>query len=163
MKSNLTVMARGSAASRAMAMTARTASRLFDAAHRIRASSFLIDGEAVIARDDGLPDFHALRSRRRGHEAVLLAFDLIEHDGDDLRYLPLIERKHGPLRAPDSGFKSCHRVRLHLDAWSSGSHPKRWAMNRGQRRHQAWRFLRLHVENSSLRVPRDEYPMTAAR
>ena len=26
-------------------------------------------------------------------EAVLYAFDLIEHDGDDLRDLPLIERK----------------------------------------------------------------------
>ena len=57
------------------------------------AASFLIDGEAVIARDDGMPDFHALRSKRRGHEAVLIAFDLIEHDGDDLRDLPLIERK----------------------------------------------------------------------
>jgi ATP-dependent DNA ligase len=64
-----------------------------DAASRIKAASFLIDGEAVIAREDGLPDFHALRSKRRGHEAVLYAFDLIEHDGVDLRDLPLIERK----------------------------------------------------------------------
>src|SRR6185312_9440799 len=55
--------------------------------------SFLIDGEAVIARDDGTPDFRALRSKRRGHEAVLYAFDLIEHDGIDLRDLPLTERK----------------------------------------------------------------------
>ena len=47
----------------------------------------------MIAREDGTPDFHALRSQRRGHEAVLYAFDLIEHDGDDLRDLPLIERK----------------------------------------------------------------------
>ncbi len=62
-------------------------------ASKILASSFLIDGEAVIARDDGTPDFHALRSQRRGHEAVLYVFDLIEHDGDDLRDLPLIERK----------------------------------------------------------------------
>ena len=30
---------------------------------------------------------------RRGHEAVLYAFDLLELDGDDLRDLPLIERK----------------------------------------------------------------------
>ena len=66
---------------------------IVDAALRIKAQSFLIDGEAVIARDDGTPDFHALRSQRRGHEAVLYAFDLIEHDGDDLRDLPLIERK----------------------------------------------------------------------
>jgi bifunctional non-homologous end joining protein LigD len=66
---------------------------IVDAALRIKASSFLIDGEAVIARDDGTPDFRALRSKRRGHEAVLYAFDLIEHDGIDLRDLPLIERK----------------------------------------------------------------------
>ena len=63
------------------------------AASRIKSSSFLIDGEVVIARDDGTPDFHALRSGRRGSEAVLYAFDLIEHDGDHLRDLPLIERK----------------------------------------------------------------------
>jgi ATP-dependent DNA ligase len=55
--------------------------------------SFLIDGEVVIISDDGTPDFHALRSKHRGHEAVLFAFDLIDHDGDDLRDLPLIERK----------------------------------------------------------------------
>ena len=36
---------------------------IVDAALRIKASSFLIDGEAVIARDDGMPDFRALRSR----------------------------------------------------------------------------------------------------
>ena len=64
---------------------------IVDAAARIKASSFLIDGEVVIVRDDGTPDFHALRSR--GHEAELHAFDLIQHDGDDLRDLPLIERK----------------------------------------------------------------------
>jgi bifunctional non-homologous end joining protein LigD len=66
---------------------------IVEAAALLNASSFLIDGEAVIARDDGTPDFRALRGRRRGHEAVLYAFDLIEHDSDDLRDLPLIERK----------------------------------------------------------------------
>ena len=66
---------------------------IVEAAARLKAQSFLIDGEAVIARDDGTPDFHALRSQRRGHEAVLFAFDLIEHNGDDLRDLPLIDRK----------------------------------------------------------------------
>ena len=66
---------------------------IVDAALHLKASSFLIDGEAVIARDDGTPDFHALRNRRRGGEVVLHAFDLLEHDGDDLRELPLIERK----------------------------------------------------------------------
>ena len=63
------------------------------AALALRSKSFLIDGEAVIAHDDGTPDFHALRNRRRGGEVVLHAFDLLEHNGDDLRALPLIERK----------------------------------------------------------------------
>ena len=66
---------------------------IVEAAARFEAHSFLIDGEAVIAQDDGTPDFHALRSKHRGHEAVLFAFDLIGHDGSDLRDLPLIERK----------------------------------------------------------------------
>ena len=66
---------------------------IVETASHLRATSFLIDGEAVIVRDDGMPDFHALRSQHRGHEAVLVAFDLIEHDGEDLRDLPLIERK----------------------------------------------------------------------
>ena len=61
-----------------------------EAASRLRAQSFLTDGEAVIARRRHT-DFNALR--RRGHEAVLYAFDLLEQDGDDLRDLPLIERK----------------------------------------------------------------------
>ena len=42
---------------------------------------------------DGMSDFYALRSRRRGPEAVLYAFDLLEHNGADLRDLPLLERK----------------------------------------------------------------------
>ena len=66
---------------------------IVDAALRIKAQSFQIDGEAVIFNGDGTPDFHALRSQRRGSEAVLYAFDLLEHDGNDLRDLPLIERK----------------------------------------------------------------------
>ena len=67
---------------------------IVEAAQRlVRAQSFLIDGEAVIAREDGTPDFHALRSQRRGSEAVLYAFDLLEHDGNGLRRLPLLERK----------------------------------------------------------------------
>jgi bifunctional non-homologous end joining protein LigD len=66
---------------------------IVDAALSIKAQSFLIDGEAVIARDDGMPDFRALQSKRGGQEAVLYVFDLIEHDGDDLCSLSLLQRK----------------------------------------------------------------------
>ena len=41
--------------------------------------------------EDGRSDFNALRSHSR--EAVLLAFDLLEYNGDDLRGQPLSERK----------------------------------------------------------------------
>jgi len=37
---------------------------IVDAAQRLKGSSFMIDGEVVIARDDGLSDFHALQSKR---------------------------------------------------------------------------------------------------
>jgi bifunctional non-homologous end joining protein LigD len=66
---------------------------IVEAASRLKAASFLIDGEAVICREDGHSDFDALRSRRRDHDAMLFAFDLIEHQGDDLRDLPLLARK----------------------------------------------------------------------
>ena len=63
---------------------------IVDAARRLKTASVLIDGEAVIIGDDGTPDFHALRSKRRAGDALLFAFDLLELRGDDL---PLIERK----------------------------------------------------------------------
>ena len=44
-------------------------------------------------RADGMSDFRALRSRARGHEAMLYGFDLLALDGADLRELPLIQRK----------------------------------------------------------------------
>ena len=66
---------------------------IVETATQLRATSFLIEGEAVIIGDDGTPDFRALRSQHRDHEAVLVAFDLLERDGEDLRDLPLIERK----------------------------------------------------------------------
>ena len=68
----------------------------------------------MIARDDGTSDFHALRSRRRGHEAVLYAFDLIEHDGDDLRDLPLIERKRRLARLIGRAKRHAIRFNEHL-------------------------------------------------
>src|SRR5436189_3274568 len=40
---------------------------IVQAASRINTESFLIDGEAVVCRDDGLSDFNALRSGRRSH------------------------------------------------------------------------------------------------
>src|SRR5438105_4842031 len=66
---------------------------IVDAASRLKAQSFLIDGEAVVRRPDGLSDFDALRYRRRDYNVTLVAFDLIELQGEDLRDWPLEHRK----------------------------------------------------------------------
>ena len=66
---------------------------IVEAATRMKAQSFLIDGEAVVCRDDGLSDFDALRSGLFDADAMLFAFDLIEHQGVDLRKTPLLDRK----------------------------------------------------------------------
>jgi bifunctional non-homologous end joining protein LigD len=68
-------------------------------AGRLAAESAYLDGELVILDERGLPDFDALhafiRSRRKRPPGLLAvqAFDLLHLDGDDLRGLPLTERK----------------------------------------------------------------------
>jgi bifunctional non-homologous end joining protein LigD len=63
------------------------------AAERIEAESLTIDGEAVVVGPDGLSRFEDLRRREAAQSAVLYAFDLIEHDGADLRERPFLDRK----------------------------------------------------------------------
>jgi bifunctional non-homologous end joining protein LigD len=63
------------------------------AAELIKAKSFTIDGEAVVLGPDGLSRFEQLSRREAARTAILYAFDLIEHDGEDLRNLPLLDRK----------------------------------------------------------------------
>ncbi len=58
-----------------------------------KAKSFTIDGEAVVLRSDGLSRFDELRRRGAAHSAMLYAFDLIEHDEQDLRDHPFLDRK----------------------------------------------------------------------
>lgn len=62
-------------------------------ARRLKAGTLTIDGELVCANDAGLADFAKLHSRCFDDEAFLYAFDLMELDGEDLKPLPLIERK----------------------------------------------------------------------
>jgi bifunctional non-homologous end joining protein LigD len=63
------------------------------AAAKLRAKSFTIDGEAVVCGPDGVAVFEALHRRREAADAILYAFDLLEFDGENLRLLPLNERK----------------------------------------------------------------------
>jgi bifunctional non-homologous end joining protein LigD len=60
---------------------------------KIRVQSFTIDGEAVVFRPDGGCDFFALRGKDGQASAVLVAFDLLELNGSDLRKLAIEDRR----------------------------------------------------------------------
>jgi hypothetical protein len=75
-----------------MAGSARLAA-IAAATELIKAESFTIDGEAVVLRPDGLSRFKELHRRTAAHAGILYAFDLIEHDGEDLGNLPFLDRK----------------------------------------------------------------------
>jgi hypothetical protein len=72
--------------------TARLAA-ITAAAGRINAKSFTIDGEAVVLGADGLSRFEELSRREAARTVILYAFDMIEHDGEDLRDRPFLDRK----------------------------------------------------------------------
>ena len=57
--------------------------------------SAILDGEAIVQGEDGRSDFTALRRaiHQEPHRLVFFAFDLLHLDGEDLRPLPLLERK----------------------------------------------------------------------
>jgi len=58
----------------------------------IKANTAVLDGE-IVALDNGLPRFDALRSRRTGVAIVFYAFDLLYLDGFNLTACSLVQRK----------------------------------------------------------------------
>jgi bifunctional non-homologous end joining protein LigD len=64
-----------------------------DGVTRLPAHSFLLDGEAIVTNERGLAVFELIRRHRHGVDAVLIAFDLIELEGEDLRRAPIEQRK----------------------------------------------------------------------
>src|SRR5256714_2290860 len=63
------------------------------AALRLRKTSFVIDGEAVVLGTDGISVFEALQEGKRNAEVRLYAFDLLSDDGVDMRDETLQIRK----------------------------------------------------------------------
>src|SRR5947209_6935048 len=57
----------------------------------IETESAVLDGEIVLLGQDGRPEFYNLMRRRSPQ--YFSAFDVLWLDGEDLRMLPLIERK----------------------------------------------------------------------
>ena len=68
--------------------------------------SCLIDGEAIACDNNGLAVFDLIRRHRNHGDAILCAFDLLEIDSEDLRRVPIEQRKHRLarlLRRPNHG------------------------------------------------------------
>lgn len=65
------------------------------AAARIPARRAILDGEAVALLPDGASSFRALQQSLsgQGEDLVYFAFDLLRHEDEDLRELPLVDRK----------------------------------------------------------------------
>jgi bifunctional non-homologous end joining protein LigD len=64
-------------------------------AYLINAGSAIIDGEVVVPAEDGTTDFSVLQNELKGKSTkiVMVAFDLLYLNGQDVRKLPLLERK----------------------------------------------------------------------
>lgn len=67
--------------------------RIVSAVQKLRATSFLIDGEGIVYNKNGMPSFDLLHSREYDKEVSLVAFDLLEIDGAAVRREPLLKRK----------------------------------------------------------------------
>ena len=70
-----------------------TFTRIRDAVAALPVDSAVLDGEAIVLRSDTTSDFEALRSRQGQAEAILVAYDIMEVDGQDVRPEPLEERR----------------------------------------------------------------------
>jgi bifunctional non-homologous end joining protein LigD len=67
---------------------------IVEAALRLQASSFFLDGEGVVCcPKTGVPLFDLLHDKTNDDRAFLYGFDLVELNGDDLREQPLEARK----------------------------------------------------------------------
>jgi bifunctional non-homologous end joining protein LigD len=67
--------------------------RIRDAVAALPVDSAVLDGEAILLRADNTFNFDGLRSRQGQAEALLVAYDVMELDGQDVRAEPLEERR----------------------------------------------------------------------
>jgi ATP-dependent DNA ligase len=91
---------------------------IVEAALRIRTSSFVLDGEAVLLGVDGISDFDGMHSRRHDDEVQFYAFDVLCLDGDDLRKLPLSMRKSNLARLLARRSDAIHVAPYESGDWS---------------------------------------------
>ena len=96
--------------------------------NKLKVRSCLIDGEAVCCNERGVSSFDKLRHRSHDPEVFLVAFDLLELDGQDLRREPLEVRKRdlaSILRKASAG-GAVQRAPRRIPVTSCSSTPARW-------------------------------------
>ncbi|MEJ1176775.1 non-homologous end-joining DNA ligase [Agrobacterium sp. CMT1] len=99
------------------------------AARDLGPASFIIDGEAVVLDEQGRSDFNALQNslgavgarsgKKVAGDAILYAFDLLYHDGHDLRELPYRSRRH-MLEEMLTGFDGAIRISEEVETNNPG-------------------------------------------
>ena len=94
---------------------------IVEAMMRLRASSCVIDGEAVLCGDDGIPSFDLLRHKLHEGRGFLYAFDLIELDGEDLRGATLEQRKVSLWRVLKNATVGTTSPGLLINDWIEGA------------------------------------------
>ena len=115
------------------------------AAARIKAKSFTVDGEAVVLGPDGLSRFDELRRREAARTAVLYAFDLIEHDGEDLRNRPF-SRPQGGAGVTAARYRGGHPAqRTRCRGWSDRVRARLQVGRRGHHLQEDRRHLSIRA------------------
>ena len=101
---------------------------ILQAVNKLKVRSCLIDGEAVCCNEHGVPSFDKLRHRGNDPDVVLIAFDLLELDGNDLRREPLECARRRWLACYARAFLACNSISIsHTLATSSSGTPAPWA------------------------------------
>jgi ATP-dependent DNA ligase len=87
--------------------------RIAEAIRALPVDHVMIDGEAVVFRPDGHSDFTALRTDRGAAQASLVAYDLLQFEGEDWRRLALEVRRANWSRSSleSTGLRSARRSR----------------------------------------------------
>jgi bifunctional non-homologous end joining protein LigD len=78
---------------RTTSLYSKAFTRIRDAVAALPVESAVLDGEAIVMRSADRCDFEALRSREGQAEAILIAYDIMEADGQDVRPESLEERR----------------------------------------------------------------------
>jgi bifunctional non-homologous end joining protein LigD len=67
--------------------------RIVEAVRKLKVKSVLLDAEGIVYDEHGMPSFDLIHSKQHDREASLVAFDLLELDGENVTKNDLLARK----------------------------------------------------------------------